>query len=53
MFCWKDFSSPDWGGDIRTLFSFPHWDTCQQGQAVPEEPWDAVAAPSHSVARGK
>lgn len=35
VFCWKEFSSPDWGGDIRTLFSFPRRDTCQWHRAVP------------------
>lgn len=42
MFFGKDFSTLDWGGDIRTLFSFPRWDTCQWGQQVPGEPWDAA-----------
>lgn len=35
MFCWKEFSSPERGGNIRTLFSFPNWDTCQWHREVP------------------
>lgn len=34
MFCWKEFSSPDQGGNIRTLFSFPRWDMCQWHREV-------------------
>lgn len=45
MFCWKEFSSPDWGGDIRTLFSFPRRDTCQWHRAVPR------ARRSHGMGR--